>query len=77
MILGHDILSGLKIDLFFSYNEIRDNGSAYEGYTIPMKGASKMNFNVSSNWIKNEIFCDEELWISNMLWTPRDTHTRS
>ena len=51
MILGHDILSGLKIDLFLSYNKIRGNGSAYEGYTIPMKEASKMNFNVSSNWI--------------------------
>ena len=56
MILGCDILSKLNIDLCFSDNKIRGNEGSYKGCKTQMKDVSKINFNASSNWIKDEIF---------------------
>ena len=64
MILGHEIFSELKIDLCFFNNTIRKNGGAYEGCNDPMKDVYKINFNVSSDWLKDERFWNKELWYS-------------
>ena len=45
MILCHDILSELKIDLCLSDNTIRVNGGERKLCTSPMKYVFKINFN--------------------------------
>ena len=62
MILGRDILSEIKIDLHFCNNKIRVNGGTYKGCTAPMKDFSRINFDMSSDWLKYKIFWNEELW---------------
>ena len=62
MILGQNIFSKLNIDLYFSNNTIWINGGAEGGCTEPMKDSSKINFNTSSNFLKDEIFCNTELF---------------
>ena len=52
IIIGCNIFSELNIDLFFSNNNSRENGGSYKGFTSTMKDISKINFNISSNWIK-------------------------
>ena len=53
MILGGDIWSKLKLDLFFSRN-IRKLRGTYEVFTALMEEISKINFDLSSNWIEGE-----------------------
>ena len=49
MILGHDILCQLRIDLFPSKNTIRGNVGAHKRCKALMKDIWKINFNTSSN----------------------------
>ena len=62
MILGHNIFSELKIGIFFSDDTMWVNGGDYQGCRAPMKDVSEINFNLSSYWLKGEIFHNEELW---------------
>ena len=62
MILGRDILYELNIDLYLSDNTIWVNGGTCEGCTASTKDVSDINFNSSSNFIKDKIFCNAELW---------------
>ena len=64
IILGHNILFKLKNGLRFSDNTTRLNIGAYEGCMAPMKDVSDISFNTSSEWHKDEIFWNEELWES-------------
>ena len=62
MILGCYILFGKNIDLCISYNTIKLIGGSYEGCTAPMKDVLEINFKYPSNWVKDEIFCNKEIW---------------
>ena len=57
VVLGCDLFSELKKDLFLLNNKIRINGCVYKGRTDPMKEASKINSHASSDWLK-----DKRLW---------------
>ena len=62
MILGSEIFPELIIDLYFSDNAIRVNGDAHKECIAPMKNLSRINFNTSSNWLKEERYQNEDLW---------------
>ena len=55
IILRHNILYELKIDLCFSNNTIRGNGGPYERCVSPMKDVTNINFNASSVWLHEKI----------------------
>ena len=48
--------------LYFSDNNIRVNEGAYKGCTSPMKKTSEINYNFSSEWLKDETFWNKEVW---------------
>ena len=62
MILGRDILYELNIDLCLSDNTIWVNVGTYKGCTASTKDVSNINFNSSSDFIKDRIFYNAELW---------------
>ena len=51
MILGHEILYEIKIELCFSNNLNRVNGDAYVWRTDPMKEVTNIAFNALSEWL--------------------------
>ena len=55
MIIGRDILFKIIIDLRFSDNTISGNGGMYKVYTSPIRDISRIDFNMTSNWIKDKI----------------------
>ena len=59
IIIGHDMLSKLKIDLCFSDHVIRVNGGAREGCTAPMKDMNNAAVTTLSARFQNETFEDE------------------
>ena len=62
MVLGRNIFSELNIYICFYKNTIRENGGTHEECTAPMKDISKININSSSDWLKETIFQNKELW---------------
>ena len=58
MILGRDIFTGLKIDLCFSDNTIKENGGACKGCIAPMKDITNILLSAKSHYNN---FCNEEL----------------
>ena len=65
MILVHDIFYKINMYLCLSNNTNRLNGGAYKGCTYQRKDVSKINYGVSSEWLNDESFGDEELWDSD------------
>ena len=65
MILVHDILYKLNIDLCLSKNKIWGNGGYCERCKTPMKDISKTNFNMSSNFPNQKMFHNKELYESD------------
>ena len=64
-------MSELNVSLFFYDNVIGVNGVTYKRCTAPMKFASKINVNVSSYWLKDGIFWNEELLDSKNVMVDR------
>ena len=62
-------MSKIDIDLCLSDNTIGKNKGAYKGFTTPIKEVLKINFNFSSNWLKDKYFVRKNSGISNMCWT--------
>ena len=57
-----NILPKLNIYLCLPNINIRENVGAYEGCTSPTKDVSKVNFNSSSNWTKENSFRNKGIW---------------
>ena len=57
----------LNIYLFLFDNTIGVNVGTYKVCTDPMKYISKININSSSDWLKKNIFKNEELWWSRKV----------
>ena len=59
MILGHDMLSKLKIDICFSNHVIIVNGGAHEGCTTPTKDMNNANVTTLSTRFHDKTFWNE------------------
>ena len=71
MILGRDIFTGLKIDLCFSDNTIKENGGACKGCIAPMKDITNILLSAKSHY---NIFVTKNYVRADMYQTPRDVY---
>ena len=66
MILGHDILSKLNINVILYNKNIRVNGGTHNGCTAPMKEIPKLNHYLLSDRLKEKYFVTKNSGRVNM-----------